>query len=104
MGWDDGDGGGTGAGGDSRGWVGEGAGEREVGRWMRVAGRGGVVGAVDRGGGGEVGAVRRRGGCIIAVDRWSVWRRWYGTDRRIDGKRDRSANLGLDCGVWGCEE
>lgn len=69
---------------------------------MRVAGRGGVIGAVDQGGGGEVGVIGRRGGDIVAVDRRSVWRKWYGTDRRINGEQDRSANLGLDCGVWGC--
>lgn len=91
--WNNGDGAGAGARGflgrtheGSRGCVGEGAGEREVGHSIRVAGGGGVIGAVDGGSGGVVGVVDQR----------RVWGRWYGTDW--------SDELGHDCSVWGCGE
>lgn len=60
-----------------RGYVGERAREREVGRLMRIAGGGGVMGAVDRRG---------------------VWRSMYGTD----GWEHRSDDLGHNRGEWGC--
>lgn len=96
---EDGDGGGAGARGclnrstgGSRGCVREGAGEGEVGRRMRVAGGGGVTGSI----------VRASSGVIGPVDRRNVGGKWYGTDNGAEGGKDRSADLGHDCGVWGC--
>lgn len=61
----------------SRGCVGERTREGEVGRLMRVAGGGGVIGAVDR---------------------RSFWRSVCGTD----GWEHRSDDLGHNRGVWDC--
>lgn len=92
---DNGDGAGAGARGildrtheGSRGCVGEGAGEGEVGRGVRIAGGGGVIGAVAGG----------SGGVMDAVDGRRVWGRWYWTDWSW------SDDLGHNCRVWGCGE